>query len=120
MLDWMYLIGWNQLIAVAMGVAVWLICRTRVMQRRPALCHGLWLLVLIKLVTPPFLSMSVLLGSSIAVGVPSATEASVFVSSDSHANSASVISMSATCRERRCNSMPRNVSRPMMPAGTTK
>ena len=60
----LYLIGWNQLIAALAAVAVWLLCRTRTLQRRPALCHGLWLLVLVKLVTPSLVAVPVLPSSA--------------------------------------------------------
>ena len=56
----LYLIGWNCLVAALMGIAVWLSCRAGVLRRRPALCHGLWLLVLFKLVTPPLVPVPML------------------------------------------------------------
>jgi beta-lactamase regulating signal transducer with metallopeptidase domain/thiol-disulfide isomerase/thioredoxin len=56
----LYLIGWNQLIAALAVVAVWPLSRTHMLQRRPALCHALWLLVLVKLVTPSLVSVPVL------------------------------------------------------------
>jgi beta-lactamase regulating signal transducer with metallopeptidase domain/thiol-disulfide isomerase/thioredoxin len=55
-----YLVGWNLLIAALLSVVVWLLCRIRAMRCRPALCHALWLLVLVKLVTPPLLPVPVL------------------------------------------------------------
>ncbi|MEX2168195.1 MAG: M56 family metallopeptidase [Pirellulales bacterium] len=58
--DALYLVGWNQFVAILMGTAVWLACRTRMLSRRPAVCHGLWLLVLLKFVTPPIVPVPVL------------------------------------------------------------
>lgn len=60
MADVVSLVGWNQGVAVAMAAAVWLLCRTRFLGRRPAVCHGLWLLVLLKFVTPPIVPVPVL------------------------------------------------------------
>ncbi len=54
------LFGWNLLIAVPIALMVWLLGRTRLLRQRPALCHGLWLLVLLKLVTPPLVPVPVL------------------------------------------------------------
>src|SRR5262245_37164048 len=56
----LYLVAWNTLVAAAVAVTVWLLSRMRSMQLRPALCHGLWMLVLLKLVTPTLLSVPVL------------------------------------------------------------
>ncbi|MEX2174368.1 MAG: M56 family metallopeptidase [Pirellulaceae bacterium] len=58
--DVLYLVGWNHLVAALMAMAVWLACRTRILTRRPAVCHGLWLLVLLKLVTPPIVPLPIL------------------------------------------------------------
>lgn len=69
MQDVLHLVGWNQLVAVLMGMAVWLACRTQILSRRPAVCHGLWLLVLLKLVTPPIVPVPVL--PAIAAKAPS-------------------------------------------------
>ena len=60
----LYAIGWNLLIAALAGTAVWLLCRTRMLRRRPGLCHGLWLLVLLKLVAPPLVPVMVLPASA--------------------------------------------------------
>lgn len=51
--DVLTLVGWNQLVAVLLGAAVWLACRTPMLSRRPAVCHALWLLVLVKFIAPP-------------------------------------------------------------------
>src|SRR5688572_8308020 len=56
----LYLVAWNVLVAAAMAVTVWLLSRMRWLQHHPALCHGLWMLVLLKLVTPTLLSVPVL------------------------------------------------------------
>ncbi len=76
----LYLIGWNLIIAVSIGMAVWLICQTQPLRRRPALRHGLWLLVLLKLVAPPLVPIPVLPPvvaetHGIATGVPYSVEA---------------------------------------------
>lgn len=55
----LYIFGWNLLIATVMALAVWLVCRTPFFRRRPAVCHILWLLVLLKLVLLPTSSTSV-------------------------------------------------------------
>jgi beta-lactamase regulating signal transducer with metallopeptidase domain/thiol-disulfide isomerase/thioredoxin len=60
----LFLIGWNQLIAALAAVAVWLLCRTRMLQKQPALCHALWLLVLVKLATPSLVSVPLLPAAS--------------------------------------------------------
>src|SRR5258706_7176767 len=60
MTDLLYLVGWNLLVAGLLGFAVWLLCRTAMLRQRPALCHALWLLVLLKLVTPPLVPVPVL------------------------------------------------------------
>jgi beta-lactamase regulating signal transducer with metallopeptidase domain/thiol-disulfide isomerase/thioredoxin len=60
MTDLLDLMGWNQCLAVVLGLAVWLSCRTKALTWRPALCHGLWLLVLLKLVTPAVISVPLL------------------------------------------------------------
>ena len=44
----------NAVLATLLAVVVW--CVTRIV-RRPAVAHVLWLLVLVKLVTPPFFSL---------------------------------------------------------------
>ncbi len=54
------ILGWNLLIASAMAIVCWLLCRIRLLRERPALCHGLWLLVLVKLVTPPLIPIPVM------------------------------------------------------------
>ena len=54
------LVGWNALIAAGLGLAVAALCYTKFARRRPALRHALWLLVLLKLVTPAFVPLPVL------------------------------------------------------------
>ncbi len=67
MTDVPYLIGWNLLVAALFGTAAWLLCRTRLLNRRPALCHGLWFLVLLKLVTPPLIPVPMVSGDVISI-----------------------------------------------------
>ena len=51
----------NALVVTIAGAIAWLCCRhPRV---RPAVCHAIWLVILIKLVTPPLISWSWLFGS---------------------------------------------------------
>ncbi len=59
-----YLLAWSQLTALLAAVTLWPLCRTRMLQKRPALCHALWLLVLVKLVTPSLVSLPVLPASA--------------------------------------------------------
>ena len=54
------LLGWSFLVALLLGAVVWGLCRIRWLRQRPALRHGLWLLVLVKLVVPSFVSVVVL------------------------------------------------------------
>ncbi len=56
---WMRL-GWNLVLCIPFGILVWGLCRVPWIHSRPAVCHGLWLLVLFKMVTPPFISVPVL------------------------------------------------------------
>ena len=42
------------------AAVVWLFCRIPVLRIRPSLCHGMWGLVLIRLVTPPFAQFQIL------------------------------------------------------------
>ena len=53
------LLFWNAAVAAAMAVAVYLLQRVHWLKRRPALRHALWLLVFLKLVTPPLLNVPV-------------------------------------------------------------
>ncbi len=53
-------VGWNTCLAALVAVVVWFACRTAALRRRPALCHALWLLVLVKLVTPPLVPLPLL------------------------------------------------------------
>jgi beta-lactamase regulating signal transducer with metallopeptidase domain len=54
------LLGWNAVIAAILAAIVAALSWTPYLRRRPALCHSLWLLVLIKLVTPPVIPLPVL------------------------------------------------------------
>jgi beta-lactamase regulating signal transducer with metallopeptidase domain len=49
----------NALAATALAVLVAAVCRIGPVRRRPAVVHGLWLLVLVKLVVPPVWSVAV-------------------------------------------------------------
>src|SRR5580704_5287417 len=53
-------LGWNLVLCIPFGIFVWCLTRTPKICTRPAICHGLWLLVLLKMVTPPFISMTLL------------------------------------------------------------
>lgn len=60
MTHWVGLFVWNLIVFVVVALAVWLLCRTPFLRRRPALRHGLWVFVLLKLVTPPLVPVTVL------------------------------------------------------------
>jgi hypothetical protein len=51
---------WNLLLVTAMAAIFWLLGKTRCLRERPALRHSLWLLVLLKFITPPLVPMPVL------------------------------------------------------------
>jgi beta-lactamase regulating signal transducer with metallopeptidase domain/thiol-disulfide isomerase/thioredoxin len=55
----------NLVIATIFAAVVWLLCRSRILRARPAVCHWLWALVLLKLVTPPFIPVPILHAASI-------------------------------------------------------
>ncbi len=67
MRDFFILVGWNLIVTALMTVVAWLLSHTRALRTRPALCHGLWILVLLSLVTPPLVPIPVLPASSAAV-----------------------------------------------------
>ena len=49
--------GIRPVVSAALAVMALLVaCLTRPLARRPAIRHGLWVLVLVKLITPPFLA----------------------------------------------------------------
>ena len=58
--DFLLMQGWNLCLCVPMGLLVWCLCRIPHISFRPALCHGLWMIVLLKLVTPPLIFVPVL------------------------------------------------------------
>lgn len=58
--DAMTMLFWNLGLSVPLALVAWCLCRLRAMRARPALCHGLWMLVLLKLVTPPLIPLPVL------------------------------------------------------------
>jgi beta-lactamase regulating signal transducer with metallopeptidase domain len=51
---------WNLLLTAALAVVLAVLCRLPWFGRRPALRHWLWLLVLVKLVTPPLVAVPLL------------------------------------------------------------
>lgn len=53
-------VGWNLLLCIPLGAFVWCLCRVSLVHSRPAVCHALWLLVLLKMVTPAFIPMPVI------------------------------------------------------------
>lgn len=55
--------AWNVALATVMAVLVTVLCRVPSVARRPALRHALWLLVLVKLVTPPVINVPILSAS---------------------------------------------------------
>lgn len=52
----------NALVATTLAVVVWAISFIPTLQRRPGLRHGLWIIVLLKLVTPPVVELQILPG----------------------------------------------------------
>src|SRR5262245_41317092 len=54
------LLGWNLCLVFPFAGLAWCACRIRAVRMRPALCHGIWFLVLLKLITPPLISVPVL------------------------------------------------------------
>jgi beta-lactamase regulating signal transducer with metallopeptidase domain len=58
------LTDWNLTLGACFAAVVWLLCRTKWLSRRPALCHGLWLLVLLKLVAPAVVGVPILPASA--------------------------------------------------------
>ena len=53
-------LGWNLVLCIPFGILVWCLTRTPKIDARAALCHALWLLVLLKMMTPPFIPMPLL------------------------------------------------------------
>ncbi|HEX4073585.1 MAG TPA: carboxypeptidase regulatory-like domain-containing protein, partial [Planctomycetaceae bacterium] len=54
----------NLVIATIFAALVWLLCQFSILRARPAVCHWFWALVLLKLVTPPFIPVPVLHATS--------------------------------------------------------
>jgi len=50
-------LGWNLVVCVPFGILVWCLTRIPKIRAQPAICHGLWLIVLLKMVMPPFIPM---------------------------------------------------------------
>ena len=51
---------WNLLLTAGLAVVLAVLCRLPLLHKRPALRHWLWLLVLVKLVTPPLIAVPLL------------------------------------------------------------
>jgi len=60
MADFLHVLAWNQLAVIPLAAAVWGLGRARLFRERPALRHGLWLLVLLKFVTPALIPVAFL------------------------------------------------------------
>jgi len=54
------LFAWNLALLFPIALAAWCLCRIPFFKRRPAFCHGVWLLVLLKFLTPPLIAVPVL------------------------------------------------------------
>ena len=68
--------------AVAVTVMAVVVAALAPLCRRPALIHGLWFVVMLKLVTPPFVPVSVPVPVSISTAVPIAVKADPVVYAD--------------------------------------
>jgi len=64
MIHLLYSLLWNLTLIAVAALALWLLCFARSMRERPALRHGLWLLLLIKMITPPIVPLPVLPAAS--------------------------------------------------------
>ena len=53
-------LAWNLLVAALLAAALWLAGQTRWLRNRPAIRHALWLLVFLKMVTPPIVGLPIL------------------------------------------------------------
>ena len=51
---------WNLLLTAGLAIVLAALCRLSSLRRRPALRHWLWLLLLVKLVTPPLIAVPLL------------------------------------------------------------
>lgn len=56
----LYCLLWNLLLVTLVAAILWILGTTRYLRERPALRHSLWLLVLLKLVTPPIVPLPLL------------------------------------------------------------
>ncbi len=61
--DMLVLFGWNLLIVVPVATSIYLASLLPFLRRRPALSHILWVIVLVKLLVPPFLAVPILVPS---------------------------------------------------------
>ena len=71
---------WNLALTAVLAIALAALCRLPSLARRPALRHWLWLLVLVKLVTPPLVAVPLLPAvvephEAVVVAVPSVSSA---------------------------------------------
>ena len=60
----------NALVATVLAVVVWLTGVIPQLRTRPGLRHGLWIIVLLKLVTPPLFEIPILPGWLVAKPAP--------------------------------------------------
>jgi beta-lactamase regulating signal transducer with metallopeptidase domain len=74
-------ICWNLLLTTGLAVAIAMLSRLTWLQRRPALRHWLWLWVMVKLITPPLISVPLLpalanhaASTAIAISADNSTE----------------------------------------------
>ncbi|MHC4403513.1 MAG: hypothetical protein ACYTG0_27970, partial [Planctomycetota bacterium] len=60
MAHFLHVFAWNQLVVLPLAATVWVVSKARLFHERPALRHGLWLLVLLKFVTPALIPLAFL------------------------------------------------------------
>ena len=53
---------WNTVLASGLAIVIFLAQQTRYLRLRPHVCHALWLLVLVKLISPTFVTVPVSIG----------------------------------------------------------
>lgn len=80
----MMLFAWNLALCVPFGLLIWCLCRIPAIQCRPSLCHAMWALVLVKLVTPPLIALPVLPAQHVATPI---AETTVFTELDNRVQS---------------------------------
>ena len=57
---WYEWVLWNNIAVLVLAAIVWLLCGLSALRTRPALRHALWLLVMLKLLTPPLVPVPLL------------------------------------------------------------